>query len=377
MLRDRARGLQHTAVCLCVRLKSLATEGVVLKVPQIVSRPVFQNFALLVAALLVALALTEIGLRLFVTLRYVGPPYTVYDPTYGHALKNSSSTKRITPEYTMRLTTNSFGFRGPEPESFPHRPVLFLGDSFTLGIGVNDGEEYPALVGNGLRAYYGQDDIPIVNAGMSHTGQGRWVKFLTNVGKRYNPRVVVLQFVENDFNDNLRERLFELSPTGELVELPVPPPSRARAVQRVIEAIPGFSRTHLLGLMRQIYIGHFRPDPTADRTDSMSPQQYALTFRLLERVLDICQEADWPVLGILIAPEGPQFAELARIFERYNVPIIEIDGNEMRPELYYPKDGHWNAVGHSFVAGRVVEELVDWGIGSTKHADDAESGPTQ
>ena len=124
----------------------------------------------------------------------------------------------------MQFTTNSLGFRGPEPDSFPNHPILFLGDSFTAGYGVNDDEESPALIRKALAKRYGAHRIPVVNTGLGDSGNGYWIKFLKKEGKRYDPRLVVLELCETDFEDNIREHLFGLSSLGELEELPVPPP---------------------------------------------------------------------------------------------------------------------------------------------------------
>jgi lysophospholipase L1-like esterase len=283
----------------------------------------------------------------------------MYDPTYGHALKKSFGTRRITPEYTMRLTTNSLGFRGPEPTSAPLGTMLFLGDSFTLGVGVNDGEEFPALVRKALAKRYGDNQVPVINAGLSHSGQGRWVKFLRDQASRYDPRIVVLQLVENDFYDNVRERLFDLTPPGDLVELPVPPPGTARAIQKVVEFVPGLSHTYLLALMRQVYHGlRESPDPRPSRT--AIAQQDDLTLRLLEEALAICKTAKWPVLALVVDIEGSRSTKLEELFERYDVPVIEIAGSDEHPELYYPKYGHWNALGHAFAANLIVQQLSAW-----------------
>jgi hypothetical protein len=152
----------------------------------------YKNLTLALVTLLVMLGLSELIVRRFVPVRNVGPSFTIYDPIYGTRLKKDFSAKRITPEFTMRFTTNSLGFRGPEPELSPHRPILFLGDSFTMGYGVNDGEEFPALVRNALTKR-GPDTVAVINAGVGNVGNRRWIKFLPAEGKRYNPRLVVFQ----------------------------------------------------------------------------------------------------------------------------------------------------------------------------------------
>jgi hypothetical protein len=180
----------------------------------------WKNLALSLIALLVGTGISELIVRSFVQVRDVGPSFTVYDPVYGQTLKKSFSARRITPEFTMRFTTNSDGFRGPELGMLSSRPILFLGDSFTMGYGVNDGEELPALVRAAL-SQRGSKMVSVINAGVGNSGNGRWAKFLRAEARRYNPALVVLQIHANDFGDNIRERLFELSPAGELIELPV------------------------------------------------------------------------------------------------------------------------------------------------------------
>src|SRR3990167_3315053 len=156
------------------------------------------SLALLTAtALLVAFVVAELVVRVAVPVRNVGPTFSEYDPVYGKRLKRSFACTRTTPEFTMRFSTNSLGFRGPEPAGFPGRGVLFLGDSFTTGYGVNDGEEFPDLVRRGLEA--SGIGVPVVNAGSGNTGNGYWLRFLEREGTRFSPRLVVLGFCGNDF----------------------------------------------------------------------------------------------------------------------------------------------------------------------------------
>lgn len=58
------------------------------------------------------------------------------------------------------ITTNSLGFRGPEPETPKRRPrVLALGESVSMGWGVQDTENWTAWVATDL-------DIEILNVGI-------------------------------------------------------------------------------------------------------------------------------------------------------------------------------------------------------------------
>src|SRR4029077_19339562 len=113
---------------------------------------------LAVASAAATLALCELVARLAVTVRNVGPSFTTFDPVYGKRLKRSFACWRITPEFAMHFATNSYGFRGVEPPAPPEHAIVFLGDSFTMGYGVSDGEEFPALIAQAV-------DHPVINAG--------------------------------------------------------------------------------------------------------------------------------------------------------------------------------------------------------------------
>ena len=261
-----------------------------------------QKLALLAAALLAALAAAEGIVRMWVPVRNVGPSFTVYDPHYGQRLKRDFSARRITPEFTMRLTTNALGFRGPQPPPHASEPILFLGDSFTMGYGVDDGEEFPARVDRKLNA--GRSEaIPVINAGLGNSGNGWWVKFLRAEGPKLNPRLVIMQIHDNDYADNLRERLFERSATGRLVECPVPPRSLPRTIQSLVERVPGLSQSYLLGLARQTFTpagrASVRADPSATDDGSDSAEQQLLLL-LVQEVLTLCRDHRWPAVAVLV-----------------------------------------------------------------------------
>ncbi|HLE25555.1 MAG TPA: SGNH/GDSL hydrolase family protein [Thermodesulfobacteriota bacterium] len=323
----------------------------------------YKKLSLVVVGLLFALILCEIILRLFVPVGIIGHTITIYDPIYGSRLKKSYTAKWITSEFIIQYTTNSLGFRGPEPKTFPYRPILFLGDSYTEGYGVSDGEEFPELIRKQLAEQFGETRISVVNAGIENTGNAHWVKFLKNEVKRFNPRLVVLQFMDNDFNDNVKEQLFTLSPSDSLVELPVPPPSFERRIQKVIEFIPFIANSYILGLGRHIFylLASYRNTPkdivnVSSGIDNGFEER--LTFRLWQEVLEICKQNNWPVLAIIVYINGNRLTKLENLLKRYNVESLRVPEYEDRPDLYYKVDGHWNALGHAYVAELVVKSLT-------------------
>src|SRR5262249_1578580 len=139
--------------------------------------------------LIVGLVLSEGVLRLSGAVREVGPALTRYDPVYGKRLRENFRATRTTPEFRIYYSINSLGFRGPQPQGFPDHSVLFIGDSFTEGYGVSDGQEFPELVRQALVEKYGQQAPSVVNAGIGNTGNGHWLKLLRRDGKRFAPRL--------------------------------------------------------------------------------------------------------------------------------------------------------------------------------------------
>lgn len=99
-------------------------------------------------------------------------------------------------------TTNSRGDRGrdvPVSNRYVIPNVVVLGDSYTFGVGVRDGEEYPAVLEKSLAG-----TASVVNLGVGGWGLTQEIRRYYEFGALYDPNVVVLQFSANDPEDNLK-----------------------------------------------------------------------------------------------------------------------------------------------------------------------------
>lgn len=336
---------------------------------------------LLLVALVASLLVAEGLARAFVTVRDVGPSFAQYDATFGTRLKPSFATRRVTPEFVMDFSTNSQGFRGPEPRT--PRPlagtVLFLGDSFTMGYGVTDGLEFPAL----LRAWYtarlGPDAPDVLNAGIGGTGNGHWLLFLGSQAAQIRPAAVVLQLCSNDEKDNLRERLFALdSSTRTLRDLPPPTPRVLQRFQMIAERIPGLSHLHLYGLMRQVRVGGggggggedaAAPASSAgaqERTPTAAapelPQGAALSQAIVASCIAHCRAQGWPVVLLSADLGGPMLDRWRAFAAAQGVDFLIVPDKKSRPDLYFRTDGHWHAAGHALAADLVRSWLQAKGL---------------
>ena len=317
-----------------------------------------QAALLLVASLVFCLVVMEGLVRAFVPVRNVGPSFTTYDPVYGKRLKENFDADRLSPEFEMRFSTNSLGFRGPEIPAIPDGAVLFVGDSFTMGYGVSDGKEFPALLDRRLAA--GGGGVPVVNLGMGDNGNGRALKYLRDEAAGLAPRLVVLQLHWNDFIDNLREGLFALDvASGELVELEAPPAGKAQRVQAWIEAVPGLSYSHLVGLARQFVTEALwaRSAPMGRLSDAERAARDRLTYRLIEELYALCAERGWPVVALAVGIGEERLFRLRALGEGQDIDLIAVPGRKKRPDLYYDVDGHWTEAGHAHVADLIAAWL--------------------
>lgn len=316
-----------------------------------------QKSALLSITFVIGLVAFEGVLRSFVPVRNVGPSFTIYDPVYGKRLKADARIVRTTPEFEMQLTTNSLGFRGPEPVISPRPSVLFLGDSFTMGYGVSDGAEFPALIARYVQGIEQDGQIPVINAGLGNNGNGRSLKFLRREAAAFDPGLVVLQLTGNDAFENMNEKLFALGePGAELVELRIPEPGMLNRIQAGIEAVPGVADTYFIGWTRQVVEAATRfkrSKLTASFPDDLSDR---LTLRLIEEHLSLLDDKGWPAVVLTVEIEAQRLAAIQALTQRYDVDLLTIPGKEERPDLYYSVDSHWTTAGHDAAA----ELLIHW-----------------
>jgi hypothetical protein len=155
-------------------------------------------------SLVIMLVLGEILIGVFSPSEYMYPRYE-YSPEYGLIpFANAVMTHGVPRKYEFKYTVNAMRARGdvvtPGASGLP--AVVVLGDSYTFGMGVNDGEEYPTVM---RRELEGRADV--VNLGAAGWGLTQEIRRYYERGVEYDPRIVILQFCANDPDDNLANRV--------------------------------------------------------------------------------------------------------------------------------------------------------------------------
>jgi hypothetical protein len=121
--------------------------------------------------IMVLLVITVPLVFLEVAVRFISPqpeiyPRYRYSERYGHMFPESSTIINQVPgSWRFAYRTNEYGYRVSMPQvsnQYERPNIVILGDSSTFGIGVNDGEEYPAVLAKQLA---GQADIVNLRVG--------------------------------------------------------------------------------------------------------------------------------------------------------------------------------------------------------------------
>lgn len=126
-------------------------------------------------------------------------------------------------EFDYVFRTNSLGLRGrevAESKSADQRRLVVLGDSFVAGVGVADEDVFTERLAAGWTAR----DIEVVNVGRAGTSTIREVTLFRQIGRRFDPDVVLLvYYLGNDLSEVLEEEtdeeLADWKPEGTLRQL--------------------------------------------------------------------------------------------------------------------------------------------------------------
>jgi hypothetical protein len=309
-------------------------------------------------ATLVAVALAESVLRVFGIYRpaqYPPPPRRadvfVGDSVIGYRLWPLSRTCMRYPPNTRRMVaviSNSDGFASSRElgEPDPRPRILVIGDSFTMGLGVNEGTRYTEVL---------EDIEPrwrVDNMGMVGWGLDLMVRSLEAYGRKAAPNVVVFAVYT--------ESLARLSPRW-LGQGPRPF-RKFELVDGTLVDKPPFTpsvwdRFHLFELLRTV---------RERQGGSRASNRYPLNEALLNKFLDLTRKLNaTPVVLFLPGTDDTAQGRERRSFLRGWAAAKGVVFGDLTDAIYsagvektYLHDNfHWNEYGHA-VAGRSLHELL-------------------
>jgi acetyltransferase AlgX (SGNH hydrolase-like protein) len=372
------------------------------------------NLALGAGAALALGLLVEASLRLFAP---QVPPYTgLFRPDAAVGFRQVPFFRgRIRlDEHTVRVETNSLGFRDREYTAATGDTfrILGLGDSFAFGVGVEDEETYLARIESALR----ERRVDVVNAGLVGAGPDTEARLLEAAGPGLQPDLLLLGFyVGNDLRDAMlgteelevrdgslfwrpaaRARWERVLRPGRLVDPerpaagPLPENGLLRthshayrmltarlATLRARWVSQGVAVNPLNALQEEAFClrdyppeleeGWNKTRDALDRIRAWSDRYRAALMIVVIPFRGQVELAEWRQFqqahGLTdadVAREKPQ-ALLNEWAERTGVAMLDLlpalrRARERGAELYYRRDPHWTAHGHAVAAAEILAQ---------------------
>ena len=288
------------------------------------------------------------------------PPQWTHDARRGHKTTPGLEGSQAPGGYTV--SSDALGARGrrgaPETRRAGTTRVITLGDSYTFGQGVDDGQTWPALLAR-LRP-----DLDVVNLGASCYAQDQMLLALEDTAPAYRPDVVVLGFASCDLERNLttfycaEKPAFVRDASGyHLTNVPVPAWSQLSTEmlwRPLLVALPP-------ALLQALGVGTPPPVDPAPLASYLLERMRAESER---------QGARFVVVDLTLRDEPPRDAATA-LPQAYcrgaGVPCVETRAafgrveQELGPQAYastcFLADGHYAEAGHRLVAEALAAAL--------------------
>jgi len=351
------------------------------------------KIALLLGSILFALILSEIILKVFFPIRSVleiaelTRPINRRDEYLGFAYMPNLDFTAKTPEYTIRVTTNSLGLRDYEiPEKTPGTcRFLALGDSFTFGHGVNLEETYCKL----LEKYLNRNKnvsrkCEVINAGVSGAGTDYELEYLKHYGLKLRPDHILVFFFHKDFAGNLIgfRNLFYVKDGVRHYYNPV---WQGWASRVVITRDRFYERSDIVKRILLFKEGLTYKRPAFPKRRKKVPNVNRKTAAATEKIFDELKELVRrrnlklsviyiPADGFVFltpedflqhTPQGAQVRDLFEYFQKNDIRYLDLhkvfsampDGQKKK--LYYRYDQHLTAFGHKITAQALEKFLLE------------------
>ncbi len=287
-----------------------------------------------------------------------------------------------TNELRVELHTNSAGFRGRREYTKERVPgvkrILFLGDSFVFGFGVEDSQVFTARVESE------KPDYELINLGVAGYGIDQIYLSYRELGREYQSDYVFIGIFYEDFwratrafaDSGHAKPYFMLTKEGELElkNVPVPLPYTLKENQfpitferNVLENILENSRVYLavrkglIKLARNLRL--IDPDMTPEWRLGR-----AILKQLLREIRNDGAEAIFFIMPSEYWATNKKPTSLARSLHRFSekeqvrmldttpyfFKAVQTEGIE---RYFIPGDGHWSAEGHRIASLLVIDLL--------------------
>lgn len=286
----------------------------------------------------------------------------------------------------ITVHTNKFGQRNRDISDIKPqgaKRILFIGDSFTFGWGVEENLSYPRISEQILMdmGY----PVESINAGRPSNTIGNYYLYLKNEGLKFNPDIVVIGLdVFNDIANIMHhEHWIHVERDGLPTQVTYPNFYVDREGNLKNGIAPSwFSHLYLLRFLATNVSPTRR---TALENDEMSQEvglnKLKLVFDAIQKMLreqnkhlivfmiPSVVQVDTDVrrsngLPQLVAGANPLDDDVMAYFDRNQIDYLNVlpdfQRSPVRNNLYYKKDGHWTKEGQQAAAALLSAKLVQY-----------------
>ena len=297
----------------------------------------------------------ELSLRFFYPQATLYPRWDFSD-AYCLILPRDAAMVHARPgEWEYTYTINADRCRGDlvaPDEAQAKNSIVVLGDSYSMGMGVNDGEEYPAVLAEALGA-----DYAVINTGTPGWGLTQQIRRFYEFGLGFEPEWVVLQFSANDPADCMACPVATWEEEG--VAFSAHPDERW-GLAKILSRSRLFQRSQIYSLLRNTYVARRDAKRVSAATIPATGEDYYIT--LLE---PFAKDLEARGIGFLMIAVNGQL----RRFQRLNDTVERLDAEGLLDYVevldwsidsveYVSPEGHvWNAEAHRIVGKRLADRL--------------------
>jgi len=337
---------------------------------------VLARIALITFTVVACLLVMELALRVVSPLqRFANPLHAFHDPDpdVGWRGRPGVHARFATAEFDCEVRHDARGLRAHE-SPVPHdgAPVwLFLGDSFTWGWGVDQGEPFTDL----LQASVGPS-IQVENRGLSGSGTVQQMLILRKrLAQEPKPEKVIVVFCPNDFSDCVEprtDRPFMVRDGDRMVvtNCPVEGGGLQSGIGRAIS-----SQSRLISTIR-FAVNRIKSRVRQDRdgsgpSPSLTSDEIDSARECLSQMLAACKASGAALTvmytsmrgDMLPGPDSERRVALRTLCNELAIPFVD-PTDAMRAQsdtgpdaLFFAQDNHWNPDGHRIVAEVIAQSL--------------------
>lgn len=329
-------------------------------------KKLFLYLVLLFTVVATVCATGEIVVRVFSPVRYMYPRYK-FIPGYGFGLFENRRIVHGQPgHFKFHYSVNQLGYRGrpvPVSDHYTTTNIVVLGDSFSFGMGVKDGEDYSSVLQTRLG-----DEYRVINLATPGWGLTQHIRRYYELGRLYRPEAVILQYCANDPEDNFNHKVTIIE-NGRFVF--INSRNTTNWVKKYLSnsiiqksQLYNFYRGRVYEFFQNRFIESAARDhgATLAGTGGASPRE-VFYCQLLELFAEELTEEGVDLIMISVEGQLNTFPHIEdcviRLHEEGRLRYLDLKSffGDDRGDGFYSVEGHWGPRAHGLIAGALAATL--------------------